>query len=379
MLKLLFAINVDWYFELHWQARIKSDMTDGFEVEICLASTEGAIEYPGYKTRIIGLSRSSIGLYNNFKSLFSAREVLKESRPDIIHSVTIKPNLFFGLLARLYSLPILITIPGLGTVFSSTGLKYRVLRTVIGFMYRIIGKNSKSYFAFENREDRQRFLDNKVCSGANSCVVPGSGVNIKQFSYVPEAEDREGEIIILFAARLLRGKGLDDLVQAVRLLNRHNRRFRLDVAGIIDDDTREAIPLAEIERLHGKGEINWLGQVQDMPALLAAVHVVALPTRYGEGLPRILLEAAACGRPVVTTDMPGCREFVKDGVNGRLVTPGSVEQLSAALASLQSREERVRLGLAGRQLVEQEYTQDKVVGQYRSIYNQLVDYTSRRA
>ena len=379
MLKLLFAINVDWYYELHWQARIKSDMTAGFEVEICLASTEGATEYPGYKTRIIGLSRSSIGLYNNIKSLYAARAVLRESRPDIIHSVTIKPNLFFGLLARIYSLPILVTIPGLGTVFSSAGLKYSVLKAVIGFMYRVIGKNSKSWFVFENHEDRQRFLDDKVCTEANSVVVPGSGVNIEQFSYVPEAEDREGEIVILFAARLLRGKGLDDLVQAVRQLNGHNRRFRLDVAGIIDSDTREAIPLAEIERLHSEGEINWLGQVQDMPALLAAVHVVALPTRYGEGLPRILLEAAACGRPVVTTDMPGCREFVRDGVNGRLVTPGSVEQLSAALASLQDREERVRLGLAGRHLVEQEYTQDKVVEQYRSIYNRLVDYTSRRA
>ena len=259
MLKLLFAINVDWYYELHWQARIKSDMTAGFEVEICLASTEGATEYPGYKTRIIGLSRSSIGLYNNIKSLYAARAVLRESRPDIIHSVTIKPNLFFGLLARIYSLPILVTIPGLGTVFSSAGLKYSVLKAVIGFMYRVIGKNSKSWFVFENHEDRQRFLDDKVCTEANSVVVPGSGVNIEQFSYVPEAEDREGEIVILFAARLLRGKGLDDLVQAVRQLNGHNRRFRLDVAGIVDSDTREAIPLAEIERLHGKGEINWLG------------------------------------------------------------------------------------------------------------------------
>jgi len=369
MKKLLFAINVDWYFDLHWKERVLSEMTKGYEVYLCLAKTDDTFQCENCKNKFVEISRSSIGMISNLRSLLFIFKVVRDVKPDLIHSVTVKPNIFCGFLALIFSIPIIITIPGLGTVFSSSGRKYALLRQLIVFLYKCVGKNNKSFFVFENSSDMQQFLNCGICNKQRCSLVSGAGVDIKSFSYTPEQDILGSPMRVLFAGRLLFGKGLEDLIAAVKKLRAKGKNVRLDVAGIIDSDSREAIPLSQIEEWSRHHEINWLGQVEDMAGLLSDVHIVALPTRYGEGLPRILLEASACGRPVITTDVAGCRDFVENGKNGILVTPGAIDQLVSAIESLESVKVRETMGKAGRRKVEKDYTSKKVIQHYSKIYS----------
>ncbi len=372
MKRLLFAINVDWYFNLHWKERVLSNMTKGYEVHLCLAKTDATFHCENCENKFVTINRSSIGILSNIKSLLSLFKIFRDVKPDLIHSVTVKPNLFYGFFARIFSIPIVITIPGLGTVFSSSGWKYALLRQLIIFLYKCAGKNDKSFFVFENSADMQQFINCGICDKQSCSLVSGAGVDIHSFRYTPERDFARSPLRVLFAGRLLYGKGLEDLINAVQKLRAKGKNVRLDVAGIIDSDSREAISLSQIEEWSKLDEINWLGQVEDMAGLLNEVHIVALPTRYGEGLPRILLEASACGRPVITTDIPGCRDFVENGVNGILVTPGVIDQLVFAIESLESVEVRKKMGRAGRRKVERDYTSKKVIQYYSNIYSNLM-------
>lgn len=372
MKSILFVINVDWYYDLHWRERIESSLTSGCDVQLVLTKT--CDPFSGGKWPIIDLKidRASINPYVNGKSFLGALGLVWRQKIDLIHTVTVKPNIYFGILARFFSLPILLAIPGLGTAFSSSGMKYKLLRCLIKAIYGFAGKNGKSYFVFENSTDHQLFLESNLCSSENSKVVAGAGVDLKIFTPKPEPADKNGLVVILFAGRLLHGKGLEDLIQAVALVKQEGHRVRLDVAGITDSSSPEAIPLGLIENWHGAGKINWLGRVLDMPDLLGQVHIVALPSTYGEGLPRILLEANACGRPVITSNIPGGKDLVQHGVNGLLVDPGAVEQLASTIKVLLNRDKRQQMGLAGRKIVVGNYSQEKVIEQYKKIYKTLL-------
>lgn len=371
MKNLLFAINVDWYFDLHWRERVLSKMTAGYKVQLCLGQSQKGFFCPGCKVSKLNFSRSGIGILDNVKSLLESCRLVRNSGIDLIHSVTVKPNLFFGLCALISSRPIVLTIPGLGSVFSGTGVSFYFLKQLLLILYWLVGKNKKSFFVFENKEDASLFQSKHICRASNSIVVPGAGVDVERFFCSPDPVEKDGQIIILFAARLLKGKGLDDLVSAVKQIRADGRDVRVDVAGIIDEDSVEAIQQQQIDQWSREGYVNWLGRVDDMPSLLSRVHMVVLPTRYGEGLPRILLEAAACCRPVIATDVPGCRDFVEDGVNGLLVPPRDVNKLVTSTRRLFDKDERVRLGKAGREIVENHYTLEKVIDQYKKIYLHL--------
>lgn len=371
MKNLLFAINVDWYFDLHWRERVLSKMTSGYKVQLCLTQSQDGFLCSDCKVSFLNFSRSGIGLVDNVKSLLESRRLIRASGADLIHSVTVKPNLFFGICALVSRLPIVFTIPGLGSVFSSSGLRFYFLKQLLIILYWLVGQNKKSFFAFENKEDESLFQGKHICSASNSSVVPGAGVDIDRFFYSPDPSTGGGPVIILFAGRLLKGKGLDDLISAVKKIADEGGNVRVDVAGIIDEDSVESIPESQIEQWCQEGYVNWLGRVDDMPSLLSRVHMVVLPTRYGEGLPRILLEAAACGRPVIASDVPGCRDFVEDGVSGLLVPPGDVNKLATSIRNLLDEKQRVKLGQVGREIVENHYTLEKVIDQYKEIYLHL--------
>lgn len=379
MRKLLFFINVDWYYRLHWQERILSSMTDGYEVHVCMASESNvgaesglADEFEGRPIRhhSIAMHRTSAGAASNLRALTGLRRILREIEPDLVHTVTIKPNLLGGVLTRRARTPILMTLPGLGSVFSDATPRNRILRRSILATYRWIAGNPHARFVFENAADRELFRRERVLSPGAGTLSPGSGVDLERFRPTDDPPPVE-PLTVLFAARLLRQKGLEDLVAAARLRRERGQAIRLLVAGIQDPSAPDPIPLSQIESWHADGDIEWLGRSDDMAGLLAKVHLVALPTKYGEGIPRILIEAAACGVPALTTDLGGCGEFVVDGTTGRTVAPSDVEQLAAALADLGDSQARSRMGRAARTRVEESYSRARVIEVFRGLYEEL--------
>ncbi|MCQ1058339.1 glycosyltransferase family 4 protein [Photobacterium sp. ZSDE20] len=368
MKKMLLAINVGWYFDLHWMERVESEMTQGFTVEICTSKHTGRFSGTCHEVEI---KRSSIGLVNNIKTLLQDVRIVCKTKPDLLHTITIKPNIMFGLIALFLNKPIVLTLPGLGYVFSSKSVKNTILANVILKLYKLISLNKKAIFVFENKADQILFKKNNVCSEHNSAVVPGSGVDINKYKPKKSTQSQDQRLYLLFAARLLKNKGLLQLVEAVETLNRGSFDISLSVAGLIDDDANDRIEPSYLEQLHQEGKINWLGQVSNMEDILPEHDVVVLPTSYGEGIPRVLIEANACGKPVITTNVSGCNEFVIDGVNGIVIQDNSVDSIVSGIKRLVDANKRTEMGQNGRKRVINYYSFQCVINAYKEIYQRV--------
>lgn len=367
--KLLFAINVDWYFNLHWKDRLQKDMASEFDLHLCMSETQKN-RWKGFKFHPLKLSRSSINLISNLKTGWNAYKIFKFIKPDLIHSVTVKPNIIYGLIALWFRKPILITIPGLGSIFSVKGYKPLIIQGLLLTAYFFIGLNKKTFFIFENKTDLSFFLKIGICTELNSVAVPGAGVDINRFRNTPMRWHDNNNLKLLFAGRLLVEKGLHDLVSAVHNLRLKGFLINLSVAGIIDTDTHNAIPISTIEKWDHEGKLRWLGQIKKMENLIPGYHVVVLPTRYAEGLPRILLEANSCGRPVIATNVPGCNEFILNGKNGILYNGGDIASLEKAILKFMDKSFCERLGHYGRKYVTESFTDIQVIDCYKNVYLQ---------
>ncbi|EOW9235334.1 glycosyltransferase family 4 protein [Vibrio cholerae] len=370
---VLYIINVDWYFNLHWLERVEYFKSLGYEIHIITNFTDetikGTLLSKGYICHDLNLKRKGMNLFSEFLYVLRLGRFLQSIKPNLIHSITIKPVLYSGLLnSFFYRKPIVYSITGRGAVFTSRKIKFVLLRGLIKKLYKFISINT-SRFIFENEEDHLFFESVGILKYNNGNVIKGAGIDLGRFK--PDRYPNNGSI--LFASRLLEDKGLRCLVDASRLLKARGYKFSLNVAGIIDTDVSSAIPLSQIEQWDVDGEINWLGNVKDMPSLINQNDVVCLPTTYGEGIPRILIEAAACGRCIITTDVPGCREVVIHRENGYLVPPNSAEDTANAIAKLLSEPElRVAMGYKSRIKAEREFDQNIVFGMTAQVYENIL-------
>ena len=372
----VYVINVDWYFDLHWVQRARAKLDSGDEVHIIMSQTDPEIferltEF-GFVCHVWNIDRRSINPFVSVLRLFDLYRLLKAIQPEIIHSITIKPNIFVGLIAHILKIPYVMSVTGTGIIFSGKTLVIRVVRPIVRCLYKLADTKTKRKLIFENYSDRDYFVETGLCRKDEAVAILGAGVDIDVFNQVPERHTEQP--VVLFAGRLLWDKGLGDLVDAGRLLREQDVDFTIKVAGIVDHDTINAIAEKTLDQWHEQGLIERLGNVKDMPSLLAETNIVVLPTYYGEGVPRILIEAGACGRAVVTTDMPGCREIVSHRVNGLLVPSRNVEKLAEALAELiQSPELREELGQAGREKVKRFFSEQQVIGETMQLYEELLE------
>ncbi|EAQ53097.1 MULTISPECIES: glycosyltransferase family 4 protein [Vibrio] len=370
--KIVYVINVDWYFRLHWLERAEYFQSLGFDIHIVSSFSNDAIknelESKGFICHQLSVKRKSVNLLREIGSIFRLKRILDEIEPELIHCVTIKPNIYAGLLNRLFfNKPIIYSVTGLGAVFSSNSIKFNLLRRIITTLYKSIS-SSKSRFIFENNEDYQLFDEIGVLKYENGRVVKGAGIDLARFSPSMSPLNKS----VLFGARLLNEKGLACLVEAKQILESQGVEFTLNVAGIIDSDVSSAIPLSQVEAWASSGDINWLGNVQNMPKLIKENDIVCLPTTYGEGVPRILIEAASCQRAIITTDVVGCREIVSHNVNGLLAQPGDAISLANCLrALLENDEKTLEFGVRGRQKVETEFSQEMVFEKTLKVYDEL--------
>lgn len=372
MPKILFLVTEDWFFWLHRLPLARAAQAAGHEVLVATRVQDHGdrIRAQGFRLIPIGLRRSSRNPLCEIKAIYELYHIYSTEKPDLVHQVAIKPILYGSLAARLAGIKAIVNaLTGLGYVFIARGKKASFLRSLITRFFRFAFSFRNCRGIFENPEDRQTFIDRKIITPEKAVLIRGSGVNTDLFSPVPEAE---GEPKAILASRMLWDKGVGDLVEASKLLKNRGMPGRVILAGRPDPDNPASIPEEILTGWHEKEDIIWLGHREDIPQLLQQCHVAVLPS-YMEGVPVCLLEAASAGLPLVATDVRGCREIVRNGVNGFLVPPKDPEQLAQALATLlQNRELRQRMGKASREIAVNEFSEELVVRATLALYEKLL-------
>jgi glycosyltransferase involved in cell wall biosynthesis len=370
--KILFIVNVDWFFVSHRLPIALEAIKHGFEVHIATATTNklNFLEGNGLIVHPLKLHRSNSGigiLLSEFLEIFS---VIRTVSPDILHLVTIKPVLFGGIAARLAGTHAVVSaVSGLGFVFVDRGVVALLRRKVASLFYRLALGQPGQRFIFQNTNDRAVLSKLARLSPEQSILIPGSGVNLSLYNgkKIPDNPP-----IIMLAARLLADKGVREFVLAAELVKRSKPHVRFVLVGAVDLLNPASIQQSELDKWDRDGVVELWGERDNMEQVLSLSKIVVLPS-YREGFPKVLIEAAACGRAVITTNVPGCRDAIVNGVTGLLVPVKCVSELSDAILSLLENPNRCKkMGNAGRKLAEKRFDIRQVVERHMKIYRELL-------
>ncbi len=370
--KLLFVVNVDWFFLSHRLPIALAAQRAGYEVHVAAGITDklDILRSLGLHVHPLVLVRGRVGVLNAVRTVLDLQSIVKQVQPDVMHVVTIKPVLLGGLVARWMRVPALVSaVSGLGYVFTASGLKARLRRFVVSRVYALALGHYNQTVIFQNPDDRDILTAAVGLPVAKVAMIRGSGVDLAQFSATSVPV---GVPVVIFPARLLADKGVFEFVAAAAVLRAKGVPARFVLAGMLDECNPTSVSQAQLDVWHADGVIENWGYRPDMPLALASAHLVVLPS-YREGLPKALIEAAACGRAVVTTNVPGCRDAIEPGVTGVLVPVRDSAALAQAIEQLLTDAvKREAMGLAGRRLAEQEFDVNFVVGKHLSIYQRLL-------
>ncbi len=376
--KLLFLITEDWYFWSHRLPIARAARDQGFTVIIGTHVQDHGelIRQEGFTLIPIRLRRRSKNPLQELLSLIELIGIYQREKPQIVHHVAMKPVLYGSIAARLAGVPSVVNaLAGLGYVFIPTRKLAILLRSVIKPLLRAILNTPGGSLILQNPDDCSLFFEQGLCGKNQIIMIRGSGVDTKQFAPQPEPD---GVPVVMLASRMLWDKGVGEFVNAVKKLRAGNVRARFVLVGRIDEDNPASIPVPVLNEWHNSGVIEWWGNQENMPEVFAQAHVVTLPS-YREGLPKVLLEAAACGRPLVATDVPGCREIVRNGDNGFLVPLRDVGALADALLRLiADRNLRQKMGARGRQIALRDFSEETVVSATMAVYRQSLSHLSGR-
>ena len=371
--RLLFVVNVDWFFLSHRLPIALEAQRQGYQVHIATGLTDKLDELQRCNLVVhpLALDRSSTGLSHAFRTMVELWKVFRAVRPNVVHLVTIKPVLLGGLVARLAGVPAIVSaVSGLGFVFMARGARAVVRRWLVGMLYRVAFGHHNLKVIFQNPDDRASLAKVAYLPQSKVEIIRGSGVDLVKYGHTPLPQ---GVPVVLLAARLLADKGAREFVQAARLLRQQGVSARFCLVGTVDPANPASLAEAELTQWSNEGVVELWGQRSDMPEVLSSARLVVLPS-YREGLPKILLEAAACGRAVVTTDVPGCRDAIDPGITGLLVPVRNATALAEALNGLINDFARCQaMGNAGRAMAESAFDVRQVVAAHLHVYQQLVD------
>jgi glycosyltransferase involved in cell wall biosynthesis len=334
---------------------------------------------PGVEHRPFAIARPLGAFASHTRTMVRLYGVYRELRPALVHHFTANPVIYGSLAARAAGVACIVnTLPGLGAVFTSQRWDAPALRTWTLAALRVSTRLGHGRTIVQNRADHALLVSRRIVPADRAVLILGSGIDLDRFRPLPEPD---GEPTVLFCARMLRSKGVGDVVDAVRVLRRRGAQLRLLLVGPSDPHHRDAVPVAQLDAWCAEGIAAWLGMREDMPELYAAANLVALPSRYGEGVPSVLAEAAASGRAIVASDTPGCRAVVRHEHNGLLVPAGDVSALAAALERLlRDRALRAAMGRRGREIAVAEFSRDRVGDAIAAVYDALRgERTDRRA
>lgn len=293
--------------------------------------------------------------------LFSIYKAIKTTKPDIVHAITLRHAFYAGIAARILRHPqSVFTIAGLGSLFAADSAKAKILRFIAMPVFRFAFRHKGAKLIFQNPDDYQIMIDRGAVHADQCVIIKGSGVDLTQFPYT--AQPHNDIPIMLFSSRLIAEKGLDDYVEASRILKEKGVKARFLVAGDTAHKNPKNMDPKQVQAWHDERLIEWLGNVDDMPQRLQACDVFILPSYYREGVPKVILEALSTGRPIITTDKPGCRETVDDGVNGFKIPAKDGEAIAEKIETLLADRHMMNaMGAASRKKAENEFSVESVV------------------
>lgn len=369
--KLLYLVTEDWYFVSHRLALAAAAREAGYDVTVVtnVAKHGDVIRNAGLKLIPIDFDRSGLNPLRDGATIAKLAAIYRREKPDVVHHVAMKPVLYGSIAARASQVPRVVNaIMGLGYVFTSESTKAKSLRPAVRAALRAALSSKQSRIIVQNRDDRAQLIASQLANAEAINLIRGSGVDMSAFSTSPPPAGRPR---VVLPARLLRDKGVAEFIEAARLLKRDGVDAEFVLAGAPDPLNPASLTQSEIDAYVREGTVTALGWRDDMAAVFASATIVCLPS-YREGLPKALLEAAASARPIVTTDVPGCREIVQHGVNGLLVPARDAHALAAALHRLIADPVlRARLGSAGRALVEAEFTLPRIIAETLAVYAEV--------
>jgi glycosyltransferase involved in cell wall biosynthesis len=346
----------------------------GYEVHVAGADAGAVdkIEELGFTFHKMDLNRGGINPFADLIPFIKLVFFLAKQRPDILQCVSIKQVLYGATAGTIVGLKnIVCLINGLGYAFEGNDFKGKVIKKIAIALYQNALALPGIRVIFQNPDDQNYFIENKIVEKEKTVLIRGSGVDMTKFAPTPQPNNDVP--VVLFVGRLLKSKGIFDIIEAAKILKADGIKFTLRVVGEPDDRNPEAISKEEITKLHKEGIVDWVGRQSDMPKFYREADIICLPTLYKEGLPLTLLEAASIGRALIATDVPGCREIVKHEVNGLKVLPKNPELLSEAIKRLVSDTDlRKKYGQAGSAIVRNEFSAEIIQRQLLLTYESLL-------
>lgn len=378
--KIWMFVNVDWFFVSHRLPIAQGAENRKFRMTV-FADTSGRC--PKFET--VGFEFKKSPMRRKARVALIVWELLKvaiviyKGRPEVLHAVTAKPIVVVGVLARLFGIPFVASVSGLGPAFSSKGTVLEIRRSLVVSVYRFIFRNQNSAAIVQTAHDRDSLLSARICQEEQLHIFRGSGVQVAEYARSTDTESASSDtaqqklVKVLMASRMLADKGVIEYLRSVELISKERDGVVWQLAGPVDVDSPTALSMENVLKQCDRAGVQFLGNVENMPELLKSVSLLVYPSYYPEGLPKILAEAAAAGIPVVTTDHPGCRDAIVDGCSGLLTTPRDTEDLARAISYLLDEPKtRMEMGRFATVYARQNYDVVKIVDQHFLLYRSML-------
>ncbi len=373
--KILFVVNQAKYFISHRLIIAREAQKKGYDVHVALPFRDEfeSLKNEGMKLHNIHISRAGLNLFGEIFSILSIWRIILLTKPHIVHLISIKSVIYGGVITRIHNLPSVMAISGLGYL-SSSG-KDSFIKNIVEFLFRLSFNQKRNTVIIQNKSDRKALEGIGALRKDQSVLIPGSGVNIIEYKLTPIPNDNP---IVLMPSRMLWDKGVGVFVKAAKIIKSRNISIRFVLAGPYDPDNPSSVSLKQLNKWSNGDIVEWWGDKKDMPNVYKQSHLVVFPSHYGEGVPKVLLEAAASARPIITTNTAGCNDIIEHEVNGLLVSPKDPESLaSSIIALLNDRSKMIEMSKNNRKKAEKLFDEKFVISKHLSIYSELLNQCGR--
>ena len=373
-LKIVFVVTEDWYFCSHRLGLAVEAKKAGHDVVAVtrMAKHQDLIQRSGVSAvNFRTIRRSSFNPLRELATLLELLLIFKREKPDLVHLVALKPVFYGALAAHILKVPFQVhALGGLGFIFSSNRILAKFLKPITSKAFKLIFNRSNCRLILQNNDDFGLMTERIDITKNNVCLIRSAGVDLDEFkvSELPSTTP-----IVMFASRMIWDKGVYEFVQAAEKIKEKGIDSRFVLIGEPDAENPSSVPIEKLKQWNKAGNVEWWGGRNDMPKEISKSSIFCLPSYYGEGIPKVLIEAMSCARPIVTTDMPGCRDLVVNEENGIIVRPKDWINLSEAIEKLiTDRELCKKMGLAGRKIAEENYSLKKITFQTLNVYEDLI-------